>query len=204
MNLTLARVFAHPEVVTYIVESPAFGHAILRPLTTHDVDALALFLSGLSLQTQRFSIFPSYDRTTAQALCEAINRYDKLRFVLEVLPAPQIAGLFEFSFALPAGDIQRYTSYGVPLDERTDCRFGPTIADSYQNLGIGSRVFPHLKEVAKRFGKGRMILWGGVLRDNARAIRFYEKQGFRRVGAFVDDDGLELLDMILEFTEGES
>jgi ribosomal protein S18 acetylase RimI-like enzyme len=52
-------------------------------------------------------------------------------------------------------------------------------------------------DIAKRFGKKRIILWGGVLSDNARAIRFYEKHGFFRVGSFASQDGEQCLDMML-------
>ncbi|MEU2180061.1 GNAT family N-acetyltransferase [Streptomyces thermolilacinus] len=52
--------------------------------------------------------------------------------------------------------------------------------------------------MARRFGRNRIILWGGVLADNQRAIRFYEKQGFRTVGSFTGADGAESLDMMLD------
>ncbi len=198
MNLTLTEVFTHPHLVTYPVELPTGDKILLRPLQAHDMDRLASFLSGLSPTTRRFSIFPSYDRATAQELCDAINRYDKLRFVIDELSAREIVGLFEFSFGLPDDDLHRFADFGMPLEERVDCRFGPTIADAYQNSGLGSKLFPFMIDVAKRFGKQRIILWGGVLRDNARAIRFYEKQGFQPVGTFTSFDGIESLDMILE------
>jgi RimJ/RimL family protein N-acetyltransferase len=201
MNLTLSEVCAHPTLVTYAIELPTGGAAVLRPLHADDINKLTSFLVGLSLVTRRFSTFPSYDRVTAQALCEAINRYDKLRFVVEIGASEEIIGLFEFSFDIPNGDILRYAQQGVVLDARYDCRFGPTLSDAYQNSGVGSKVFPYIVDVAKRFGKERIVLWGGVLRDNARAIRFYEKQGFRPVGMFVSHDGIDSLDMILELRD---
>lgn len=204
MNLTLQDVFLSPQVVTYPVEMRPTGQALLRPLLVEDVDKLAFFLAGLSPSTRRFSFFPSYDRACAQGLCEAINRYDKLRLVVEVPPVGEIVGLFEFSFAIPEDDRQRFAEYGLPLEESCDCRFGPTLADDYQNSGLGSRVFPNMVDVAKRFGKRRIMLWGGVLRDNSRAIRFYEKQGFRAMGSFVSFDGIDSLDMLLELGEAVS
>ncbi|MCC6457086.1 MAG: GNAT family N-acetyltransferase [Caldilineaceae bacterium] len=201
MPLTLSEVFTHPHRVTYPLDLPGVGAAWLRPLQFDDVDGLTTFLSGLSPQTRRFSLFPSYDRKGAQGLCEAINRYDKLRFVVELSPSKVLIGLFEFSFGIPEGDLQRFARYGVHLDEDNDCRFGPTLADAYQDQRIGSIAFPHLVDVATRFGKKRIILWGGVLGDNARAIRFYEKQGFRQTGTFVDHEGLQVCDMILRLAE---
>lgn len=169
---------------------------MLRPLEGGDVELLARFLEGLSPITRAFSTFDSYDGAAAQALCDAINRYDKLRFVVENV-AGQIVGLFEFSFGIPEGDVQRYQRYGMALDERVDCRFGPTLADDYQNRGLGSALFADLVDVARRFGKQRMVLWGGVFAANTRAIRFYEKLGFVRAGSFVGANGQEVIDMVL-------
>lgn len=201
MNLTIGKVFDDPNLVTYPLALPS-AKALFRPLQAEDIDQLTTFLENLSPITRTFSIFSSYDREGAQKLCDAINRYDKLRFVVELLPSRQIIGLFEFSFGLPDGDLQRFAAYGLPLDERNDCRFGPTIADAYQDQGIGSLVFPYLVDIAKRFGKKRIILWGGVFGENPRAIRFYEKHGFRLVGSFEDQYGGQALDMILELPEG--
>lgn len=200
-TLTLEEVFQHPERATYWIDGHDAGRILLRPLQHDDVDALGAFLHGMSPVTRRFSFFASYDRAMAQALCDAINRYDKLRFVAELPDSKEIIGLFEFSFDLPEGDLHRYALHGVPLDADTDCRFGPAIADAYQNRRLGSGVFPFMVEVARNFGKQRMILWGGVLADNARAIRFYEKQGFEPVGIFEAADGLLTLDMLLAFDQ---
>jgi GNAT superfamily N-acetyltransferase len=196
---TLDKLFHEPELVTHKVALPDGAYVTLRPLLPSDVDELAHFLSGLAPITRTYSIFPSYDGVTAQALCDAINRYDKLRLVVEEGSSGQIIGLLEFSFALPVGDLARYSQYRIALDERSDCRFGPTLADAFQNRGLGSKLFPYMVEIARAFGKRRIILWGGVLAENARAVRFYEKQGFQPVGQFVDNYGDLILDMILEF-----
>ncbi|MFE9363057.1 hypothetical protein ACFYNN_09525 [Streptomyces sp. NPDC006978] len=45
--------------------------------------------------------------------------------------------------------------------------------------------------------QARIILWGGVRADNPRAIRYYEKNGFQRVGRFTEADGTLSPDMML-------
>lgn len=194
--LTLASVADNPQPVTYSIVDNADETYTLRPLVAGDVAALMTFLQNLSAETRRFSTFGSYDRAMAQELCEAIAKYDKLRFVVEH-PSDGIVGLLEFSFAIVASDRQRYVANGITLQLDTDCRFGPTLADAYQERGIGSRAMPPIKDVARRFGQQRMILWGGVLADNARAIHFYKKHGFVEVGQFVNDDAA-MLDMICD------
>lgn len=195
--LTLAAVADDPRVLTRRLSRDGGPDLVLRPLAPADVEALAAFLAGLSAETRRLSAFDGHDLAAARELCDAIARYDKLRLVLDDVSSGGIAGVLEFSFGLHPSDVTRYRKAGVALTE-TDCRFGPTLADGHQGRGLGSRVFPLVADVARRFGRKRIILWGGVLADNSRAIRFYEKQGFRTVGSFTGADGAESLDMMLD------
>jgi len=201
--LTLAEIARNPTkfVIHFVLATGE--QLILRPLIASDVEKLARFFTALSPESRRLSTFASYDRATAQELCDAIARYDKLRFAVVGASAPEqpIVGLMEFSFDLTSGDVFRYTKIDYPLNPATDCRFGPTLADDWQNRGVGSLLLPPLWEIARRFGRTRVILWGGVLADNARAIRFYEKNGFRLVGRFVNGDGLDCCDMIIVLDE---
>jgi len=196
MVLTLSTVAADPKLVTYSLTLTNGNKAILRPLEADDVNKLDDFLSGLSEETKRLITAPDADLPTATELCDAINKYDKLRFVLEATPENRIIGLLEFSFGIPDGDIRRFKTASYMLDENTDCRFGPTLADNYQNKGLGTSLFSYITEIARQFGKKRIILWGGVLKDNARAVHYYKKHGFKIVGTF-SDKGDEMLDMIL-------
>ncbi|MCL4833140.1 MAG: GNAT family N-acetyltransferase [Caldilineaceae bacterium] len=198
--LTLADVARNPVDFATPLWAATGEQIFLRPLIPSDGEKLARFLAGLSPESRRLSTFASYDRATADELCDAIARYDKLRLVL-LDGGQSIVGLLEFSFDLTGGDIARYANYGEPLNPATDCRFGPTLADSWQNRGIGSLLLPALWEIVGRFGRSRVILWGGVLADNGRAIRYYEKNGFRRVGGFVNGDGQECCDMIIVLEE---
>lgn len=201
--LTLAEVDRNPADFATRLWMATGEQLILRPLIPSDGEMLTRFLQALSPESRRLSTFAGYDRATAQELCDAIARYDKLRLaVVETDKAEaSIVGLMEFSFDLTSGDILRYANYGIGLDQKSDCRFGPTLADGWQNRGLGSRLLPPLWQIARGFGRSRVILWGGVLADNSRAIRFYAKNGFRHVGRFVNGDGQECCDMILSLDD---
>lgn len=166
---------------------------ILRPLTHDDETLLQSFLANLGPATKE--VYRSHE--TATELCDAIDRYDKLRFVLE--DSRTIVGLFEYSFDITEGDIDRYTTHGIRLYRETDCRFAPCLADEYQNRGIGADVFDKFKDLAPRFGQRRIILLGGVFVSNTRAIRFYEKVAFVFAGRFVSEKSKKTSqDMILD------
>jgi GNAT superfamily N-acetyltransferase len=197
MVLTLSEVAEKPALVTYNIGLKNGEQLLLRPLIVQDVHLLVGFLKGLSIETRRLSTFDGYGLEQARALIDAINRYDKLRLVVQNAQQ-RIVGLIEFSFDLPDRDRERFNKSGVRLNKDHDCRFGPTLADDYQSKGLGSGLFPLINEIALRFGKDRIILWGGVLTNNIRAINYYEKHGFKKLKTYVDSDGMEKLDMILE------
>ncbi|MEU7019607.1 GNAT family N-acetyltransferase [Streptomyces sp. NPDC046203] len=196
--LTLTEIAENPPCLTSRLEIGRGADVVFRPLTHADAGRLAGFLGGLSAVSRRFSTFDGYDLAAARELCATIARYDKLWLVLEDVPSGRIVGLLGFSLALTPGDIARYREAGIRLEETTDCRYGPTLADDHQGRGIGSLVFPLVAEVARRLGRTRIILWGGVRADNPRAIRSYEKNGFRPVGSFTEADGSRSLDMMVE------
>ncbi|MBT2493115.1 GNAT family N-acetyltransferase [Streptomyces sp. ISL-96] len=194
---TLTEIADDPSLLTRRLARIDGSDVVFRPLTHADTEPLASFLMGLSPESRRLSTFDGYDLATAQELCDAIARYDKLRLVLEEVPSGRIVGLLELSLELHPDDIARYREASIRLTA-TDCRFGPTLADDYQGKGVGTQVFPLIADVARGFGKRRIILLGGVLADNARAIRYYQKNGFQAVGSFTGTNGVRSLDMILD------
>ncbi|MFD5358045.1 GNAT family N-acetyltransferase [Streptomyces tendae] len=186
--LALTEVADDPLALTSRLTLNDGSDVVFRPLVRADAERLAGFLSALSVESRRLSTFDGYDLATALELCDAIARYDKLRLVLEEVPSGRIVGLLEFSLDLHTEDIARYREAGIRL-AATDCRFGPT---------LGTQVFPLVTDVARRLGRKRIILLGGALADNPRAIRYYQKNGFQLAGSFIGADGVRSLDMILD------
>jgi diamine N-acetyltransferase len=196
--LTLAQVAATPALLETTVELRNGDRLRYRPLIPGDVEALGQFLESLSPLTRKRWTLASYDRGMAEELCHAIGRYDKLRLVADdpQNPAIGIVALFEFSFGIPAGDHTRFAGYGLTLDEAHDCRFGPCVRDDHQRRGVATALMGPTFAIARRFGKGRILLWGGVLADNGPALAFYGRQGFVEVGRFEDSDGTAVIDML--------
>ena len=196
--LSLGKVAEQPLCATYtLIDSPD-RRLVLRPLNPRDVQGLTIFLEGLSQETRGFHSFSSYDEKCATDLCNSINVYDKLRLVLELTSKEyqEIIGVFMFGFDIVKGDIERYRGYGIELINDTVCRLSPCITDDYQGQGYGSLAMSHMVDIAHRFGQKSIILLGGVLARNFRAIRFYEKNGFQNMGVWINPDNQECLDMI--------
>ena len=195
-KLTLQDFEQNPEKYTWELRAHSEEKITLRPLLHSDIKGLTTFLENLSTETRRLSTFDSYDKVTATELCDAINKYDKLRFVLE-FQSKKIVGLVEFTLDIPQNVVDTYATYGFTLDTDYTCRFGPTLANKYQNQGLGSLLFPYVTKIAKLLGKKYIILYGGVLANNLHAIKYYEKHGFKITGKYNNDNGDETLDMIL-------
>lgn len=197
--LTLAAVADQPSLATYSL-SLSDGHAVVyRPLLPTDVAGLTEFLESLSPQTRAFWNMESYDRRQAQELCDAINRYDKFRMVALSAGASQNAILATFDFAFSVeNELARLSEYGIVLSEERTCRFGPCVRDSHQKRGLGSALMPFTLDVARRFGMHHLVLWGGVFQENVVAVHFYQKHGFRIVGAFQESEGKDCYDMLLD------
>jgi diamine N-acetyltransferase len=196
--LTLADVAAEPGKLSYDVLLRDGAKMLYRPLVAEDVDDLTAFLEALSPATREWWYRESYDRPGAEEICAAIGRYDKLRMVA-VDPQRAEAGLlalFEYSFGIPSGDHLRFGHYGLSLDEARDCRFGPCVRDDHQGRGLGSALMPPTLDIARRFGKQRVFLWGGVYAENHLAVAFYLKHGFEEVGRFCSMDDRVSVDMI--------
>ncbi len=200
--LTLATAADQPGLATYPISLADGQSVVFRPLLPTDVDGLTEFLESLSPQTRFFWNMEAYDRKKAQELCDAINRYDKFRMIAlyEGTSPPSVLATIDFAFWV-GSERQRYHAYGLTLSEAHTCRFGPCVRDSYQNRGLGSALMPPTLEVARRFGMQHIVLWGGVLQENSVAIHFYQKHGFRIVGAFKESEGIDCYDMLLDLYE---
>lgn len=172
-------------------------HAILSPLKESDEDALTSFFDRLSYQARRFySVTAS--RPDARERCSAIARYDKLRLVLRVGNA--ILALSEFSFDLVDADLERFAGYGVRLRPGRDFRWGLCVSDEWRRKGVGTAIAAASFDLAKRFGRDRVILWGGVHVANVAAINYYRQIAFVDTGRFTNDRGMDCIDMFQELS----
>jgi ribosomal protein S18 acetylase RimI-like enzyme len=170
----------------------------MRPLRPEDAIRFGAYLAGLSAQTRaRYGPHP-FDQATADAICAALDPADILRMVATV---PSDGDERIISYVLLKNgvldqDRERYTALGIPLNPATDGTLAPSVADDYQDQGVGSAMMGHLLQVARAIDMKRIVLWLGVQATNERAVHFYTKWGFRKVGEFYTDKNN--YDMILD------
>jgi diamine N-acetyltransferase len=176
---------------------PSGEEVLIRPLKSEDARELGEYLRGLSAESKgRFGPHP-FDQTTIDQICAGLDTNATIRLVAYAKTgnAPVIA-YFILQLWVQIYEKERYAASGIPLNDREDCVLAPSVADDYQDKKLGSAMLEHLLKIAREIGRKRIVLMGGTQATNARAIRFYQKFGFRTVGEYMTE--INNYDMILE------
>lgn len=206
-RLTLADVAADPACLSRHVQLRSGDDAELRLLLPGDGEAFGRFLAGLSEATR--TLYAPHPLTLEHGhhLCAELDYAGMaaqtdlvtLRFI--GLVEGGAATYFILVLGVREGELNRYGGYGITLDPATTCTFAPVVADAYQGKGVGSALVPGVFDAARRLGFRRCVLMGGTRAFNRRAIRYYEKPGFRKVGDFTthapDGTAIDNQDMVL-------
>ena len=161
--------------------------AALRFLSDDDADLLGAYFATLSPRTRDFYGPHPFDQETADRVClETRTDTEAVRLVVTVSDGDgaRIIAYFIVGFRMQDSDRKRYAARGMPLDDRSDAYLAPSVADAYQDTGVGSAVMGHLVPWLRGLGRRRLMLLGGVQQGNERAIAFYRKWGLRIVGDF--------------------
>jgi len=187
------------DLLTIKTQLPTGERLTLRPLQPEDSIRFGDYLCGLSEMTRAFYGPHPFNRETADAICASLNHSDVLRMTATLSDSGEERTIAYalLKLGVLAADAQRYERLGRPLNADTDATLAPSVADDFQSKGVGSLVMNHLLHAAGILGRTRIVLWGGVQARNARAIHFYTKWGFHKVGEFYDNE-LDNYDMILD------
>ena len=177
----------NPERISIEVTLRSGQRACLRPLTRADSAILGAYFLGLSDATKSVYGPHPFDRATADQLCAELDSAATLRMLATVEQNAQerIVAYCIVLFGVDGATRTRYEDRAIALDQATDCTLAPSVADDHQNSGLGSLMMDHLVGVLRRCGYLRMVLMGGVMAENERAIHFYRKYDFENVGSFL-------------------
>jgi diamine N-acetyltransferase len=192
-----------PEEWTATVRLPSGQEVLVRPLRSDDASRLGGYLRGLSPESRGRYKPHRFDQQTVDAMCAALDYRDILRLVATVPGASgeRIVAYMLLKIGVWEEDQRRYQALGIPLDPDRDGTFAPSVADDYQNQGLGSQMLRHILQLAPKLGRRRIVLWHGVQATNDRAVHFYTRWGFRKVGEFFTDKNN--YDMIFDLDAAE-
>lgn len=167
------------------------NHLNCRPIKEGDVPHLIKYFGGLSASTKSYYGPHTFDEPTLSAICDE-NHEGHRAFV--TMHAGQVVGYAVVKKGYTKGEQYRFPKYDIDMDTEHYYLFAPSIADAYQSKGVGSTMLVFIERHLRKIGGTHLILWGGVQMRNARAIRYYEKNGFVKLGQF-HHEGLDNWDM---------
>ena len=199
--LIAAELQADPSLLTRELQTGPGLHFTARLLRAADRERLGAYFDSLTdAVTGMYGPHP-LNTEHARVLCNDVNYAESLRFVVDIDGA--IQGYFILDMGLRPQEAERYVNHGTPLHADYCCTFAPSVADAYLEQGVGTALMPLVMEAARRLGRSRIVLMGGVRGDNPRAQHFYRKHGFVEVGHFTTGGDLDNLDMALDLKAQE-
>lgn len=203
-HLCVADIQSNPACIATSISMPSGLQVTFRPLTADDAGILGQYFQSLSQDTRRRFAPHAFDQVTADHLCAAIDYADTLTMIATVQDGPEerVVAYFICVLGVAAVERARYAQAGITLDPDTDCTVAPSVADAYQDRGLGSSLMSHLIQVARELGRRRVVLMGGVQATNHRAVHYYQKHGFQEVNTFEGPPGAYNHDMVLDLGPG--
>lgn len=164
------------------IETKSGKQIKLRKLNLADFDSLSAYLQGLNDDTRRRFGPHAYDRAAIEAF---YGMHDTLEgYVAIDLLTDRIVAYSAVKIGFWQHDSMRLQSYGLVLDNLHDAMFAPSVADEWQGCGVGNAMLSFIKNDLMQRGVYRVILWGGVQRDNDKAVNYYLRNGFKILGEF--------------------
>ena len=166
----------------------------VRQINETDLDNLVTYLNKLKPETvMRFGPH-GFDKQSVSEIFKDTTHYKG--YIAIDTATSDIVAYSVIKIGFLEHDSFRLQSYGITPDPLTDCTFAPSVADDWQSQGLGNIMFGFILNHLKSIAIERIILWGGVQSSNHRAVNYYLRHGFRKLGEF-EYNGLNY-DMILD------
>ena len=158
---------------------------IFRLLDSYDGEKLKMYFESLSETTKNLFGPHPLNKETAINICSNMDLNNDIIYMVATNgDNTRIIAYFLLFLGVLDHDRKRYFDFNIKLSNTGDCSLAPSVSDDYQDKSLGSIILERTLQIARQFKKERMILWGGVKAENSRAIHFYEKFGFKKIGEF--------------------
>lgn len=167
---------------------------VLGKLVSNDLDKLFNYLQQLSAETKRRFGPHAFDQLSINDFYSKDEH--NIGYVAKEFETGKIVAYAIIRPGYLSEDGKRLQSCDIIPNSQTDCTFAPSVADAWQSCGIGNALFRYILNDLKKTGFKRIILWAGVQNDNKKAVNYYLRNGFKKIGQF-QHNGLND-DMILE------
>lgn len=169
----------------------------IRKLQVKDFDKLLVYLNNISFATRSRFGPHLFD-------LEAIKQFylpenNNIAYIIKHNESQEIIAYSIIKRGYVLNDKKRLEEIGIQLHPQTDCTFAPSVADDWQSHGLGKMMFDFLKIELQKQGFKRIILWGGVQATNEKAINYYLKYHFKKIGSFENKE-IDNFDMLMDLS----
>lgn len=153
---------------------------IIRQATIVDADDILRYFRQLSNSSKQFFLPHAHEK---HAIENILISSQHLAYI--ALVDNDIVAYFVLKKGYIEHDVPRFMNYEIQLDALRDCAIAPSVTDKWQGKGIAKIVMQFIVNDLLKIGVKRMILWGGVSKNNTQALSFYQRQGFSILGRFM-------------------
>lgn len=153
----------------------------IRRLQLTDIENLYTYLQNLSDESKSRFGPHKFDLET---LYEFYSSNLNLGYVALSFDTHDIIAYAIIKIGYLEHDKNRIEAYGLKLSQQCDLTFAPSVADSWQGYGVAYHLFDYIRSDIAIGEAKRIILWGGVQMDNERALKYYKRIGFKKIGQF--------------------
>ncbi len=168
------------------------GSMECRLVDESDLAELMRYFDNLSQMTKSYYGPHSFDEPTLAAISKG-NYENYQAFV--AIHNKRVVGYTVIKKGYSEGELFRFPGYEIALDPDGHYLLAPSMSDAYQSRGFGTLMLSFIENYLKSIDATHLILWGGVQTRNQKAIRYYQKNGFTKLGEF-HHEGLDNWDMV--------
>jgi RimJ/RimL family protein N-acetyltransferase len=146
---------------------------IFRTLKHYDSEILGKYFINLSDDTKRWYSPNPFTYQFAQQVCKKKEKFYK-----------RIVGIYKndtISYCVLSLKYRKWERirYKNKFKANEVCEISPSVADNFQNRGIGTLMMKYIIKISKLYNKKVILLWGGVVIENIKAVNFYKKFNFK-------------------------
>lgn len=133
----------------------------------------------------RFGPHP-FDKGTINTICKQLN--GEITRYVAIDEKENIIAYMLIKQGMIDWDLNRYAARQQSYDHTSSVTFAPSVADAWQNSGLGSTMNDIIEDDLRKRNIKYIILWGGVQATNLKAINFYRKLGYQFIASFWHDE----------------
>jgi len=156
---------------------------IIRKLENNDGWKLSEYYANLTEDSRKRYAPHSFDLETTTQICNE-NNSSYFRLIAENEERTKIIAYTVVKQGFVEYDVPRYQKYNWNFESHHNFTYAPSVADEYHSKGLGSKMLQEVFSFIEKYEKSCLILWGGVQSTNIKAVNFYLKHGFQKIGEF--------------------